>query len=158
MIVVNIATGIVNFFSFLALLSTNGSAQDFSGALFLFCSSVFLVGLSLFADPGRPKSLVYSMCSISLLIVSVAGISLPLCTLFSFIEMDITVAEAQNADVIVKSVEGNLFFIRAFSINRYIYIGGLISVISPFVLAIRAGILGRFRREYYSFEKGYFRK
>lgn len=159
MIAINIATAVVDFFSFLALLSTHDSSDDFLGALFLFSASILLVGLSLCLDSSRPQSILYSLCSASLLAVGVLGIALPICaTLVRIVEVKVVALDAQSADVIVKSSEKALLFVRDFSIRRYIYWGGLVSIVAPLVLAIRAWVLRRFRGSNYTLAKGYYRK
>lgn len=156
MIVTNIITGIVNFFSVLSLSVTTSSVTSFLGATFILAASIFLEALSLHNDASHIKSLLIFICTAALYIISITGMVFSFVGLAHFVNIDF--AKEQSIHIIISSLPDSTQYIAPTDIDAFLACFEIVAIAIPFILACREIILQMFREHYYDLTQGLYGK
>lgn len=156
MTVLNVITGFVNFFSFLALSVTTSSETSFLGSAFILAASLFLEALSLQNDLRHIKSLLLTIFMGCLYFISITGIVFSVVGLAQFV--NIYFAGERPLRIMVSSFSHGTYYIAPTEINKVFCCFGMAATAIPFCLACREIILQKFRASYYNLAHGLYGK
>ena len=156
MVIPNIITGLVNFFSFLSLSATTGSETGFLAASFILSASLLLEGLSLKNDYLHTVSGIISSSKFILYLISSLSATFSIAGLAKFV--DVYFEGQWPIHLMVASFPDSIYYLSSTDINIVFYVFWIVGSCIPLFLAFRELILQTFRMKHYNLEQGLFGK